>query len=253
MIKADYSTIAHYYDAGTGLSEANLRLWLDLISSHAPGGEPLRLLDLGCGTGRFTLPIARHLRYSTVGVDASQEMLDRARTKQGSERVEWSCMDAADLRFDDATFDIVFMSHLLHHVDDAGAVLRECYRVTRPGGVVLVRYGSMDQIREDPVHTCFPEAMEIDLPRTRSVSETEQFARDAGYSRVSSQEIIQRTYETGADCLAAARTKSISVLTLMSATSFDTGIARLEERVNENPSDPWLLHTLLTLTCGYKD
>lgn len=252
-MRADYSSIARYYDDGTGLSDGNLNLWTDLIAKHAPEGDPVRLLDVGCGTGRFAIPIAQRLGYDTTGVDGATEMLEKARAKDTDGRVTWDCMDAASLRFDEASFDMVFLSHLLHHVDDRTAVLTECHRVLRPGGVVFIRYGAWEQIEDDPIHHFFPEALEIDRPRVSSSDQIEQHATAAGFVDVATQDIVQRTYESAEESLAAVRARSISVLTLMTDSAFEAGYKRLKEKVDENPSDPWLLHTALTLTCGTRN
>jgi SAM-dependent methyltransferase len=76
--------------------------------------------------------------------------------------------DAGALSFPPGSFGIVFMSHLLHHVESPPAVLRECHRVLGPSGVVLLRYGAIEQIKRDVEHTLFPEVMEIDEARTPS-------------------------------------------------------------------------------------
>ncbi|MFC1525597.1 class I SAM-dependent methyltransferase [Candidatus Latescibacterota bacterium] len=253
-MKADYSTIAQFYDVGTGLSQDTLEMWLDLIADLGGAREGSRVLDLGCGTGRFALPMAHRLGFEVAAVDASAEMLSKARAKPGSDLVKWECMRADHLEYPHASFDAIFMSHLLHHVDDPPAVLTECYRVARPsGGAVLIRYGAMDQIHGDVVHTLFPEAMDIDTPRTPTVDGVEQWVSSAGFRRISTREVVQQTYQTGEDCLAAIRAKHISVLTLMSDLAFTTGVERLAQRAREDPTDPWLLHNSLTLTVGYRD
>ena len=47
------------------------------------------------------------------------------------------------LIYGDGAFDVVFMSHLLHHVDSPEAVIGECYRVLNTYGVLIVRYGAI--------------------------------------------------------------------------------------------------------------
>jgi len=103
-----------------------------LAKSLAPEG---RVLDVGCGTGRFLGALPAH--YERVGIDVSAEMLDRAREK-GIEVFEASG-DA--LPFDDASFDLVTTFAVLHHLIDPElvvATLREISRVVRPGGAAIV-------------------------------------------------------------------------------------------------------------------
>ena len=138
MKKADYSKIASSYDKGRSLPDRIIALWLKLINKYTNAQEGARVLDLGCGTGRFTIAMATQLHYHMIGADSSDEMLVKARGKDIDRVVEWDCQDAQDLTYDDASFDVVFMSHLLHHVDSPPRVLGECKRVLSASGVIVV-------------------------------------------------------------------------------------------------------------------
>ena len=93
--------------------------------------EGRRILDLGCGKGRFALPLARR-GAEVVGVDLSQAMLAHA---GGIDRGRAS---ARRLPFADATFDALFAVEVLEHVGAVGPVLAEARRVLRPGGRLVV-------------------------------------------------------------------------------------------------------------------
>src|SRR5512136_730128 len=129
MKKADYSKIAPLYDKGRVLSEQNIELWLDAVARLSKAPEGARLLDIGCGTGRFAMPLAEKLHFKVTGADFSKEMLDKAREKDIGGLIIWDKQDAQNLTYPDNAFDIVFMSHLLHHCDNPEKVIRECFRV----------------------------------------------------------------------------------------------------------------------------
>lgn len=94
----------------------------------------LAVLDVGCGTGESRrLYIAHAARY--VGIDLASQALDIARRKFPSDT--WSCCDARQLPFEDASFDVVAFSSVLHHIPDFPTALREALRVLRPGGSVF--------------------------------------------------------------------------------------------------------------------
>ncbi len=62
-------------------------------------------------------------------------------------------MDITDIRFPDASFDVILCSHVLEHVDDDGCAMRELYRVLRPGGWAILQVPldqSLDRTFEDP-------------------------------------------------------------------------------------------------------
>ena len=101
-------------------------------------GAPTRLLDIGCGTGRFTRMAAQRLGARAWGVDPSAEMLAQARSIPGGERIGWKCAAAERLPFRDGWFDAAHMHLVLHLVDDRPAALREMARVLGPGGRAAV-------------------------------------------------------------------------------------------------------------------
>jgi ubiquinone/menaquinone biosynthesis C-methylase UbiE len=250
--KADYSTIASYFDKSRSLSETNMTMWLNLIAELSGSIEGAKVLDLGCGTGRFSIPMATRLGFNVVGVDSSIEMLTQAKHKDSNSDVKWLLADAGTLTLPSSSFDCVLISHLLHHVDNPLKVLKECNRVLSFPGVIVIRYGAIEQIRDDVEHTFFPQAIEIDEIRGAHTKEhVEKWLLEAGFESFYSEEIIQQTFGTGTERLDAARAKGISVLSLISEESFQTGIRRLAAYVDENPDDEWLLIDIMTITVGH--
>jgi SAM-dependent methyltransferase len=252
MEKADYNKIAGSYDQGRFLSEQNIDLWIGLILKYARAAEGARLLDLGCGTGRFSIPIAEKLRYSVTGADSSPDMLDIARQKDRNRIVNWEVRDAQYLTYPDASFDVIFMSHLLHHCDNPRKVIDDCWRILDERGAILIRHGAIEQIRDDVEHTFFPETLAIDEARVFTVKKLENYLKDTGFSGVVSEEVTQQTYATSTDRLKAVTVKSTSVLTMIPPDAFAKGISRFQKHIAKDPDDPWLLFDKVTLTAGYK-
>jgi 2-polyprenyl-3-methyl-5-hydroxy-6-metoxy-1,4-benzoquinol methylase len=147
---------------------------------------------------------------------------------------------------------VVFMSHLLHHVDNPQKVLNQCYELLIPSGVILIRHGTIEQIRDDVEHTFFPQVPEIDEGRTPTGISVEKWLAKAGFREIYSEEVVQQTYETGKTHLEAARARSTSVLSMISEESYRVGIKRLAEYLEKNPKDEWLLFDKMTLTVGCK-
>ncbi|MCU6793314.1 methyltransferase domain-containing protein [Paenibacillus sp. WQ 127069] len=109
MQKADYSKIADWYDQGSYLIEQSLAQWLELIRSYIHRQPAVRFLDLGCGTGKFSIPIANRLGYKVTGVDASKAMLSKTKEKDTEKLIQFIVGDAYNLPFLDGYFDAVFM------------------------------------------------------------------------------------------------------------------------------------------------
>lgn len=250
--KADYRKIAASYDRGRPLSEQNLDLWLGLVAAFAKVPQGARALDLGCGTGRFAIPMATRLHLRVTGADSSEDMLAKAREKDVGRDVTWDRQNAEALTYPDESFDLCFLSHLLHHVGSPGRIIAECHRVLRSPGSLILRYGAIEQICDDVEHTFFPETLPIDEERTPTTRRVEDWLEEAGFCDITSKEIMQQTYETAAAHLAAAKARSTSVLHMIPPGAFQEGIRRLAAYLDSNPSDPWLLFDKLTLTVCYK-
>lgn len=100
-----------------------------------------RCLDAGCGGGRYALAMARLGASSVVGIDVGAEGLTDATRRRDALKIENATFrpgSVLDIPFDDATFDFVVCSGVLHHTPDAERGLRELARVTKPGGEVFV-------------------------------------------------------------------------------------------------------------------
>src|SRR5262245_5621148 len=139
----DQTTIAATYDAARSYPPDVLRLWLDRVAAHAPPA-PKVILDIGCGTGRFAPPVAERFQSRVIGIDPSQKMLKAARSKLSSGRVEIRRASAEELPMNDGSADLIFMSMTLHHLADRPRAARECRRVLRTSGRLIVRNATRD-------------------------------------------------------------------------------------------------------------
>jgi ubiquinone/menaquinone biosynthesis C-methylase UbiE len=135
----DKSEVAAVYDQARSFSPEGLQQWLDLLSRDAGLVPGALVVDLGCGTGRFSEPLAEHLGAHVIGVDPSHKMLDLARQKLRSNRVVLRQASAHSLPLAEASADMVFMSMVFHHLKNSAEVAKECRRILRDSGRVCMR------------------------------------------------------------------------------------------------------------------
>jgi ubiquinone/menaquinone biosynthesis C-methylase UbiE len=83
-VTMDYkkTNIAAVYDSARGYSPEILQQWLDIFSAYVSKDGVSRIVDLGCGTGRFSEPLSVHFEAEVVGLDPSEKMLEEARKKR---------------------------------------------------------------------------------------------------------------------------------------------------------------------------
>ena len=134
-----------HWDRAASTYDAEHREWLSEAFENKIRSWLARLftadddvLELGCGTGIFSEMIARWVRH-LMATDFSPEMLERAGQRLSAyDNVETRKEDACHTSFADGAFDAVLTVNLFHHASEPAAVARECNRVVRPGGRVVV-------------------------------------------------------------------------------------------------------------------
>jgi phosphatidylethanolamine/phosphatidyl-N-methylethanolamine N-methyltransferase len=130
-----YEKLASVYDFTFGPTLHPGRMHAIQNMKIRPGD---RVLEVGVGTGINAGLYPRDC--AVVGIDLSSSMLEKARErvwKKGIRNVRLLEMDAADLKFADGTFDIVYAPYLISVVPDPITVAREMRRVCRPGGRII--------------------------------------------------------------------------------------------------------------------
>jgi phosphatidylethanolamine/phosphatidyl-N-methylethanolamine N-methyltransferase len=135
FVEGVYDKLAKVYDLIFGPTLHPGRLQAIERMNIQPGE---RVLEVGVGTG---INLSLYPREATVtGIDFSSSMLEKAReraARKDAAPVRLLQMDAADLRFADNAFDIVYAPYLISVVPDPVRVAQEMRRVCRPGGRII--------------------------------------------------------------------------------------------------------------------
>jgi ubiquinone/menaquinone biosynthesis C-methylase UbiE len=135
--------VGHYDDRFEG---AFAQLEGDFIVELLQPTSAMTILDVGTGTGRAAIPLAREGAQVT-GVDLTPAMLQRAAEKRDAAGLEYPtliCGNARRLPFPDNTFDSVVSIRMLHlfPTTQLGAFVDEMKRVLKPGGTLLIEFNS---------------------------------------------------------------------------------------------------------------
>lgn len=145
------------------------------------------VLEIGCGSGRYALQVAGPLGCRIVGVDINAAGVENANhlaaAQKLSSQVRFQVSDVSQsLAFDDSAFDAVFSNDVMCHVPGRLALLREIFRVLRPGGRFLFSdalvIGGMISHEEVAARST------IGYYLFSPPGENERLLRDAGFSHV---------------------------------------------------------------------
>jgi SAM-dependent methyltransferase len=188
-----------------------------------------RILEVGCGTGNYTVALEKATGCSCVGIEPSEQMLAKARTQ--TQTAHFHLGRAEHLDFPVAFFDLVFSVDVIHHVSDCSAYFCEAYRVLKRSGKMLTATDSEDIIRRrQPLSVYFPETIEIELRRYPCVSELQDMMLQAGF-RDLEDTVVEFPYSL--TDIQIYRDKAFSCLHLISGDAFERGIARMEQDLRD--------------------
>ncbi len=118
---------------------------LAAMSSMAPpNGRPWQIFDAGTGTALIPLElVGRKLPVRITAADLAEEMLVVARRNVAAAGCEDSIRlirgDCKSLADAGASYDVVMSNSIVHHIPEPASVLRECWRLVRPGGLLFFR------------------------------------------------------------------------------------------------------------------
>ena len=226
------------YDApgGAGDDYAELHLIsefdhavLDAALSAIGDEAGLRVLDVGCGTGRFTRKLASHGARVT-GVDRSETMLDAARaTKFSGEGMppEYVRGDA-NIRLPDGPFDAITSFYALQYFDGP-AFFRRAIGALKPGGKIVLASFPHRHFAESEFGVFFPSMAAIDMARFPSRQRLESALTDAGFSAVTTTMTVAEMQNRAEIIIDKVERKYLSSFHLLPEDEFRRGVAAMRK------------------------
>lgn len=178
--QVDYNQLAPAYHQRyqSNRLEGVARALLKLVQ----GKHPCRVLEAGCGTGRWLESLAVAQAW-LVGLDLSSGMLAQARQAGRGQRLV--CGHACQLPFAPHSFDLVFCVNALHHFGDPAGFIAAATASLKPGGCLAI-IGQVPQERVNRwyVYDYFPETYRIDLERFPTWETVMAWMRNAGFEHL---------------------------------------------------------------------
>ena len=230
----DQTDIPKGYDRARDHGPEYVDLWMNEIEYALGKKEINGIVDIGCGTGRFSEGLAARFDTAVTGIDPSIKMLSQAKAKKKDSRVRYVSGKSESMPVPSGSVDIVFMSMCFHHFNNPAAAIAECRRILRDQGFLVLRTGSIEQINSYPYVPFFPESYPILEEMLHTVSDTITLFESAGLKLVVSKVVrqtISSDWKTYADKILAG---GDSALARLSDGEFDKGLKALRNYSQNN-------------------
>jgi len=163
--KYDGTDIHTRYGKSRRLPEETMTLWFETISKYVPRDSMNTIIDLGCGTGRFTKLFSDYFEASVYGIDPSRKMLTMATQTISSPLIRFVQRLAENIPLRDGAADLVFLSMVYHHIQDKSKVICEFKRVLKADGFLCIRTSTIESMDSCLYLRFFPKARQIDFAR----------------------------------------------------------------------------------------
>jgi SAM-dependent methyltransferase len=160
----------------------DLATWvLNRVEGHRPLSEHCRVVDIGCGPGRYLAALRdRHPGITTIGLDLSPGMASATRASGAPAGVA----DAMQLPLRSSSCDVAIAAHMLYHVPDIALAANEIARVVDPTGVVAVVTNGRDHLAALDELSCDAVAAVGGAPWTAPARSAARFLLDDAPSLV---------------------------------------------------------------------
>jgi ubiquinone/menaquinone biosynthesis C-methylase UbiE len=244
----EFTNIAKDYDKGR-ISE-NVDFWAKETVRLTGIDEKSLVLDLGCGTGIYTIGIEEETGARLCGMDPVPRMLRQARVKK--KNIDWFNAVGEYLPIRAGIFNCIFSSQVWHHIEDKQATADECGRVIMSRGRVVIRTISHDQLEQKVVFDYFPEIKDNQLKVYPSNEDFVRYFKDAGFRETEFFDYSLERYQSIEDMIDIARGKLWSMFRPITEEGLEAGIRRLERYHDERAGAPLRNDELITLVVSRK-
>jgi ubiquinone/menaquinone biosynthesis C-methylase UbiE len=226
--ESDYAASFEKYRSQTMETTAAL---IRSILRYMPSSPGVRIIDIGCGTGRYALVLASATEAQIFATDLSRAMLEKSQEKDNARDVSWFLSDASRMPFAGERFDVALLFLVLHVVKDSKKALQEAYRILRPGGHCLILTHSHSQLDRQTVFCFFPEARKLNKRRMLSLTKLKELVEEIGFHHLRTEEFVEAVTYSRDAFLERVRSKPNTSLRSMKDADFQRRYEALEAAV----------------------
>jgi ubiquinone/menaquinone biosynthesis C-methylase UbiE len=225
--------LAARYDGARGLPSETVAMWMEVLKESLLQNRIQHIIDLGCGTGRFTAALAETFDCTVIAVDSSDQMLNQ---RAVTENVSWVRGGAERIPLAEESVDLIWMSQVFHHLAEPEAACDEVRHVLRKGGIFAIRNGTKESDRDLLWARFFPE-LKQQPSYAVSRSEIVDVAMRSGFQRIAVSEVDQFFVSSCEDYYGRIRMRALSPLLKISDEAFQEGLQRLRRWIDSQPED----------------
>jgi ubiquinone/menaquinone biosynthesis C-methylase UbiE len=228
MTRSGYDEMAARYDEGRALPLDRLEGWRRALAGVLSTGGSVRIVDVGSGTGLWSMAFATWFGARVVGVEPSAGMRHQAAEKRPHPRVAYVAGrgDAIPLAGDSCS--AAWLSTVVHHFRDPEAAALELRRVLHPDAPVLIREGFTGRTDGIPWLGYFPEALAITEQLWPTVDDVVAAFAPAGFRFAALERVAQITARNRREYADLVPVRADSTLVQLTDHEFSAGMERLD-------------------------
>ena len=227
---------AERYNASRALPDATMKLWMEKLSEKVPLEAVTRILDLGGGTGRFTVPIRKTYHCPVIVIDPSEAMIEQG-IGLDTEDIFWLCGNAEYIPLADGLVNMVWMSQVFHHLVKPSLAFQEIRRVLSPSGYFVVRNGTWESDSGLDWIQYFPEAQQLDKIKTPSQADIVNSICPNGFDVIHVETVNQIFASSYLEYYQKISQRGLSSLISISDEAFNKGIVKMKQWAESQPRD----------------
>ncbi len=218
-----------YYSSAARSFDSNRLDTVDEVQQHsawfATDSENKSVVDVGCGTGRYTLAF-RKLGLLAIGVDHSVDQIEQAIKK-----VPAMISSAFALPFAESSFDRLSYMMMLHQIEKnlVESAFKEAQRVLKKESAIWIKTCSYDDLERRPLNDLFPSSLKINQHRYLDIPELDKKLMNCGFVQSRSINIANSVDLRGDELIGRISARHNSTLYLLPETEFNNGMRRILE------------------------